>query len=253
MDSLTCDHLAGDWRIWQRRRGHRWSTDDLLVAWLAARTRPDARRMLDLGAGIGSVGLLTLWRLGGHLTMLEAQEESHALALRTIRDNGLDVTALRGDLRDPDALPAGERWPLVTGSPPYFPTDRGRVSPDPQRAACRMELRGTVADYARAAARVLTPDGAFVWCFPAADPRGESAAAEAGLHLRSRRIVYFRADQPLLALYVATPAPGAREEGEPIHVRGADGRWTDAWVALRAEMGTVVVAKAPGGRARPAG
>ena len=41
MDELTHDRLAGDWRIWQRKHGHRWSTDDLLFAWLAARTRPD--------------------------------------------------------------------------------------------------------------------------------------------------------------------------------------------------------------------
>jgi len=29
-------YLAGDWRILQRLRGHRWSLDDLVTAWFAA-------------------------------------------------------------------------------------------------------------------------------------------------------------------------------------------------------------------------
>lgn len=243
MDELTHDRLAGDWRIWQRKHGHRWSTDDLLVAWLAARTRPDVDRLLDLGAGIGSVGLLTLWRLGrGTLTMVEAQAQSQALARRTVADLGLAerVTLHLGDLRDPTVLGDAPPWELVTGSPPYFPVSTGRTSPDPQRAGARMELRGTVADYAHAAARVLSPTGAFVWCFPASDRRGEDAAAEAGLTLRHRQVVYFRVDQPLLALYVATPAPGPCVDAPPFHVRGPDGAWTDEYLAMRAEMGTVV-------------
>ena len=64
MTTHTLDLLAGDWGIFQLRGGHRYSTDDLPTAWTAARARPSARRLLDLGSGIGSVGLVTLWRLG---------------------------------------------------------------------------------------------------------------------------------------------------------------------------------------------
>ena len=58
---ITLDILAGDWRIFQLRAGHRFSADDLLTAWTAVRANPTARQVLDLGAGIGSVGLLALW------------------------------------------------------------------------------------------------------------------------------------------------------------------------------------------------
>lgn len=51
---ITFDILAGAWRIFQLRHGHRFSTDDLLTAWAAVRANPEARRLLDLGAGIGS-------------------------------------------------------------------------------------------------------------------------------------------------------------------------------------------------------
>jgi tRNA1(Val) A37 N6-methylase TrmN6 len=60
----SLDRLAGDWRIFQLTRGHRFSTDDLATSWRAALAAPHARTLLDLGSGIGSVGLTTLWRLG---------------------------------------------------------------------------------------------------------------------------------------------------------------------------------------------
>ncbi|MGH8071949.1 MAG: methyltransferase [Candidatus Entotheonellia bacterium] len=92
-DDITLDILAGSWRIFQLRRGHRFSTDDLLTAWASVRAQPQARRLLDLGAGIGSVGLLALWKLSAaaHLTMVEVQAVSHALACRTVRYNGMAV------------------------------------------------------------------------------------------------------------------------------------------------------------------
>ena len=73
----TLDHLAGDWRIYQLKGGHRFSADDVLTAWTAARARPQADRLLDLGCGIGSVGLLTLWALQANqprLVGLEVQQ-----------------------------------------------------------------------------------------------------------------------------------------------------------------------------------
>src|SRR5262252_611722 len=87
----TLDTLAGDWRIFQLRTGHRFSADDLLTAWTAAQANPAARQVLDLGAGIGSVGLLVLWKLptARHLTMVEVQALSHALACRTVAYNDL--------------------------------------------------------------------------------------------------------------------------------------------------------------------
>ena len=244
-EPVSCDRLAGDWRIWQLVRGHRFSADDLMTAWLAAEVAPRAAHLLDLGAGIGSVGLMTLWRMSAsaHLTMVEAQSVSHALARRTIAENGLEarVSARLGDLRDPGSVPERDHFDLVTGSPPYIPLGKGHVSPHPQRAACRMELRGTIADYAATAARVMHPDGWFVVCFAAGDHRAEAGIAEAGLHLRIRQDVVFRPGQaPTIALFACTRTPGACERRSPLHVRGADRDWTDAYLRMREQMGTEI-------------
>lgn len=243
-EPVTLDRLAGDWRIFQLARGHRFSADDLLTAWFAAGLAPGARRLLDLGAGIGSVGLLTLWRMApeSRLVMVEAQEVSHRLARRTITWNGLGarVEARLGDLRDPAVVPPGP-FDLVTGSPPYIPLGKGHVSPHPQKAACRMELRGTIADYAATAARVLAPDGWFVACFAGTDPRAEAGIAAAGLALAFRRDVRFRAHlPPTITLLAARHVAGPTERLPDLVIREAEGRWSDAYLDIRERMGTPV-------------
>ncbi|MCU0832955.1 MAG: methyltransferase [Chromatiaceae bacterium] len=236
-DELTLDALAGDWRIWQLRQGHRFSADDLLTAWTAANARPDASRVLDLGSGIGSVGLLTLWRLAGEarLTLVEVQELSHGLARRTVAHNGLeDRVSLRNlDLRD---WPGGE-FDLVTGSPPYLPPAQGTVSPHPQKAAARFELRGDVFDYCRAAARSLSEDGVFCFCHAARDPRPETAVAAAGLKLRARQEVHFRAHQPPMIALFTCARSGTCADPPPLALRDPRGEWTPAYLRIRAEMG----------------
>ena len=196
VDDITLDILAGDWRIFQLRTGHRFSADDLLTAWTAVRANPAARQVLDLGAGIGSVGLLALWKLPTtrHLTMVEVQAVSHALACCTVAYNGLAarVTLHRLDLRD---WPGGA-FDLVTGSPPYIPVGRGVQPQHPQKAAARFELHGDIFDYCQAAARSLAAQGIFCFCHAADDARPEHAIRQAGLTLVHRQEVYFRASLP---------------------------------------------------------
>lgn len=235
----TLDHLCGNWRILQLRAGHRFSTDDLFTAWEASRARPDALRLLDLGAGIGSVGLLALWHMSpaARLTMVEAQAKSHHLARRTIALNGLGhrVDAIHGDLRE---VRLEGTFDLITASPPYIPLGKGKLSPHPQRAACRIELRGDIFDYCRAAAAVLAADGVFVFCHAAADPRPEPAIAEAGLALISRREIYFRQGRPAsIAIFTCRRPPARRIAAEPVFIRDTFGRWTEQVLAIRREMG----------------
>lgn len=249
-EAVSLDRLAGVWQIHQLVSGHRFSADDMLTAWMGQRVAPRASRLLDLGAGIGSVGLMALWALQNRdpeapraLTMLEAQEVSHRLAVATIAHNNLQdrASALLGDMRSFDH--GGGVFDLVTGSPPYFPVGTGKISPHPQKAACRMELRGTIADYALAARPVLAPDGWFVACFPARDPRGEAAFAPAGLHVRASCDVTFRAggEAPVvLRLFAAQTTPGPRALWSGITIRAKDGQWTPEYLELRAEMGSAM-------------
>ena len=205
----SLDVISGSYRIFQYERGHRYSTDDVLTAWYGSTYAPRVARAADLGSGIGSVALICAWRLpGATFCTVEAQEISIRLARKTIRYNGLEsrFTLYHGDLRDPSILANEEPFDLVTGSPPYFPSGTATEPGHPQAVPARMEVRGGVEDYARAAARVLAPGGLFAFVFPVVqDARALSAIDEAGLTLiRRRDIIFKKGEPPLIAVFAAS-------------------------------------------------
>jgi tRNA1(Val) A37 N6-methylase TrmN6 len=108
----------------QLRRGHRFSTDDLLTAWYGTTWAPSAGRVLDLGSGIGSVAMMAAWRLRGvRFVTIEAQEESVRLARKSAAYNGLEgrYDVRHADFRDSHAMATDERFDLVLASPPFRP------------------------------------------------------------------------------------------------------------------------------------
>lgn len=258
---LTLDHLAGSWRIYQLKRGHRFSTDDLATSWRASLARPQATKLLDLGCGIGSVGLTNLWRMAdpsATLVGVEAQDISIAVARKTIAHNGLEdrVAIVQGDLRDPNVLPAGSQFDLVTGSPPYLPPGTGVLSPHSQRAYARHELRGSVFDYCAAARRFMAPGSRFAYVMPAADARTDAAPGANGLVIVERWEFVFREQGPF---HVAVVVCGREEDGPyeapqtgSLIIRDVAGEWTPAYLEFRKQMGMPMGSpdKPPGGSRR---
>ena len=50
-EPVTHDQIVGDWHVYQLRRGHRFSTDDLLVAWTAIKAAA-TRAVTDAGGTV---------------------------------------------------------------------------------------------------------------------------------------------------------------------------------------------------------
>ena len=199
---LTEDRLTRDLTIVQRARGHRFSSDDMVTAYVACRRAPAARRILDLGCGIGSVLLHLAWSLpDATLVGIEAQEVSFALLTENVRRNQLGdrVAIHHGDLRDPHAALAPGGFDLVSGTPPYFPPDTAVDALDAQRAYARIEYRGGLPDYVAAGATAMSATGALVLCGDArAEDRLRDAAARAGLHVVARTAIVAHAPKPPL-------------------------------------------------------
>jgi tRNA1(Val) A37 N6-methylase TrmN6 len=240
IDELTSDAITASFRITQRKRGHRFSVDDLATAWEAVRAAPNATSFLDLGCGIGSVLLMVAWRLENARGFgIEAQEISFALAQRNVRENGIAdrVAVVHGDLRE-----VTRAWPdrheLITGTPPYLPIGTASASPDPQRAAARLELRGGVEDYLGAAARVLADTGVVVVCADGRMPeRVIDGAAAAGLSPTRRVDIVPRAGRGTL-FSVWTCGRVARElEHVTVVMRDAAGQRTTASIEMRRTFG----------------
>ena len=248
----TLDGLCGRWRIFQKAKGHRFSVDDLLAAWYGTTWCPRPERIADLGSGIGSVGLLAAWRCpGATLHTVEAQAQSAALARKSAAYNGLGDRYIihEGDLRDPAVLAGEAPFDLVLGTPPYWPEGSRVPAAHPQAVPARLEVRGTIADYAHAAARILAPGGLFACVFPN-DQRDRALAAlrEADLLCLHRREVVFKAGEPYgLDLFAATRRQDLPEAFEtraecpevepPILIRRADGSVAPSIARIRLAVG----------------
>jgi tRNA1Val (adenine37-N6)-methyltransferase len=240
-EELFVSGLVGPYRIFQRKNGHRHGIDDATTAWYALQKSPPVKTTLDLGTGIGTVGLAVLWALGqgATLTCVEAQETSYRLLTENILGNGLIecVRAIHGDIRD---LDLGERFPLITGSPPYFPIGTGSLPKDSQKAHARFELRGDVGDYARAAKRHITEDGSFVFCFPFQQKsRCIKLVTDVGFRIITiRDVVPMKSKPALFSVYCASLSfTGAMAEEDPLIVAFENGRYTPEMMALQATRG----------------
>ncbi len=235
----TLDAISGHFRLFQLRDGHRFSSDDILTAWYGTTWCPTARTALDLGSGIGTVGMICAWRLpGAKFVTVEAQTESVTLAKKSARYNGLEdrYDIRTGDFRAPEILRAQEKFDLITGSPPYWPLSDGLQSEHPQKVACRFELRGSIADYCAAAAKHLARGGFFACVFPhepAQLARVEAGARAAGLVIVRKRPVVFREGDPsLIGLFGMM-----RAEDLPEWFRGQT--WTEPDLIIRTRDGKI--------------
>lgn len=241
-DPITCDRLTRDFSLFQRKRGHRFSSDDVVTAWAAMQLVPRPRRALDLGCGIGSVLLHVAWCAPeAELVGVEAQAVSFELLRRNVAHNGVAhrVTTHHGDLRDPEVQARiGEGFDLVTGTPPYFPPRTAVDALDAQRAYARMEYRGGVEDYVSAARAAMRPDATLVVCGDAdAEARVESATAACGLSRVARWVVLPRQGaRPLFSVW-AMRFETATARDEVLTLRDAEGRPTDDARRLRAFSG----------------
>ncbi len=142
--STSHDALRGG-RLGLRQplKGHRAGSDAILLA--AAAPIDGVRRLVDVGAGVGAVGLAILQRMkGASADLVEQDAELAALAEENAAFNGLqerirvvgvDITRTR-ERRAAGLLDAAAD--LVVTNPPFFDARSVRVSPDARRASAHV-------------------------------------------------------------------------------------------------------------------
>ena len=270
-EELCC--LSGAWRVFQRVGGHRYSTEDVVTAWVASgEVAGGAVRHVDVGCGIGSVLQLVAWKcleagVDYEGRGVEAQVDSANLARRSIAYNGAPCAVVDGDLRDARAFDelhegceAAQR--IVTGTPPYFnvafdgagaaSTNFGAFPNCEQSAGARYEFRGGVEAYCDAGARLLrggAPGDRFVCCEGGLHvnlARVAAAAKANGLViLRHLPVVGREGKPPLFGVWVLRlAAPGddaaaAVAPDAPLVVRDAQGARTPAYARVLADLAMV--------------
>lgn len=241
----TQDSICGGLQIHQRTRGYRFTLDAILLAQFAAEGLPADKplKVMDLGTGSGVIALLLArWRPAWKVTGVEVQPQLAELARRNAGLNGLAVDIVEADWRTLGARDRAGDADLVVCNPPYFTLDGGQPCADPERAAGRQELHGSLDETTRAAARVVRGGGSVRFVHTAARlPQLMAAVAEAGLGVGRLCLVHPRASEPAGTVLLEA-SPGARRPlrvDPPIIVHNADGGFLPHIAALLASKGSV--------------
>jgi tRNA1Val (adenine37-N6)-methyltransferase len=199
----------------QPARGYRYSLDPFLLAGFS-RPRP-RERILDLGAGVGVIGLLLARRHPAvRVVGIELQPELARHAAENARASGLAarVHIVRADLRQAPRFLPPEHFHRVVANPPFRTADSGAAPPEPCRAVARQETTFGIADLARVSSAMLRFGGALdVVHLAERIPELFSALAATGLEPKVLRLVApFPGVAPRLCLVTALKGgrPGLR-------------------------------------------
>ena len=156
LDALFDGHL----KLFQSRRGYRFSLDALLLAYFATLKRKE--RVIDLGTGNGVIPLI-LARLHPEvvITGVEYQSAMVERAARNFKLNKLDarISLCRGDVRAAGSIGSAGSFDGVVCNPPYRPRASGRMSPNDEKQIARHEIHGELGDFLAAAAYLLRAKG----------------------------------------------------------------------------------------------
>ena len=199
--------LQGRLSLLQPAKGHRAGTDAMLLA--ACVPSGFQGLVMDMGAGIGTVGLVAaLGAPEAQVVLVEQDEQLLPLALQNVARNGLQdrVRVVAADVmsakaRRAAALEAGKAQMVLT-NPPFYQANTIRSSPLALKKNA-YEMQGTLEDWVRAACSLLAPHGHMVMIHRAAalpDIISACAGRFGGLQIRP---VYPRAGDAAVRVLVA--------------------------------------------------
>lgn len=230
---LTSDEIQrGRLRLLQPRVGYRFSIDPILLADFVGPA--PLGRVVDLGAGVGIVGLL-LGRADpqAQVTLVELQPRLAGLCRENARHNGMAerVRVVEGDLLSPTtraALP-GAGFDQVVSCPPYYRLGEGGLNPDSEEAIARHELRLPLPDLVKAARRLVGFRGQVSLVYPSPRlPQLLTCLDQQGLWPTRLRLVYPRPGEPAQRAVVQAVKGGraALVIDPPFYVRDETGAYT---------------------------
>jgi tRNA1(Val) A37 N6-methylase TrmN6 len=200
--------LDGRLTLFQPRKGHRAGSDAVLLA--ATLPELGAGPLLDMGAGVGTVGLAAaLAQAALQVTLLERDPELAVLAARNGVANGLEnrIRVVAADLGS--AVATLQQAGLATASfacvamnPPFYAAGEARLSPVANRRAAHV-VETPLSVWLRVARRMLRPGGRLALIHRAEALPEVLAELATGFGGVSIRPVHARADLPAIRILVS--------------------------------------------------
>ena len=221
--------------LWQDDRFFKLGQDTVLLSSFV--TLRAGERALDLGAGAGFLGLLTLLRNPGTVDGWELEAECAALANENYAACGLQDrgTVQQADLREARVQ---RTYDVCLSNPPYFEPHRGKIAEGAALANARSQQTAGIRDICAAAQRAVRSGGRFYVCWkPEQMAELFAACREHGLTPKRLQLVHQRADKPANLLLLEARRDGG--EGlliePPLILEDEQGQKTAAWHAAYQE------------------
>jgi tRNA1(Val) A37 N6-methylase TrmN6 len=157
--------LGGRLRLLQPATGYRAGLDGVLLA--ATVEAGPGQQVLDLGCGVGVVGLCVAQRLPDiRVTMVERDARLAALARRNVQRNGFGARAhvIEADIlqplgASPELAACAETFDHVLANPPFHTEGRGTAAGDPLKAGANAMPAGALERWVRLMAAMARPGG----------------------------------------------------------------------------------------------
>jgi tRNA1(Val) A37 N6-methylase TrmN6 len=157
--------LGGRLRLLQPTTGYRAGIDGVLLA--ATVAAEASAQVLDMGCGVGVVGLCVARRLPDvRISMVERDAGLAALARRNIERNGLAARArvIEADVlqplgASPELAAAAGCFDHVLANPPFHVEGRGTAAADPVKAGANAMPAGALERWVRCMAAMARPGG----------------------------------------------------------------------------------------------
>jgi tRNA1(Val) A37 N6-methylase TrmN6 len=159
--------LGGALMVLQPVGGYRAGIDAVLLGAAVPVKAAASERVLDMGAGVGVVGLCIAARVGtAHVTLLEREPMLAGIARRNVDRNGLEgrLDVISADIGAP-ARTHAERglspgtFSHVVANPPFHVQGRGRPAHDPIKAGAHAMPAGGLECWVHLMARLAASGG----------------------------------------------------------------------------------------------
>jgi tRNA1(Val) A37 N6-methylase TrmN6 len=188
--------------LYQPSSGYRYNSDSIFLYDFVRRFSPRGRT-LDVGCGVGIVGLLVARDWPVEMDVIDKQPEMVAYARHNFAINALTVEARVGDFAE---YVSAERYDMIVSNPPFYDSAVTQ-SEDVRLNTARYAHHLPVEELIEGAKRLLRPRGYFVFVYDAKQIDAVlSQLRAAKLNPEAIRFVHPKADREAKVALIAARA-----------------------------------------------